>query len=100
MNLISRLAEEERVARELEMAAEVQRHLFPADELNDVALRSSAFASRRLELGVTITIIFPSTIAALESLSPMLPARALPPRYLCLRFRLHCVANLLPVTNP
>jgi sigma-B regulation protein RsbU (phosphoserine phosphatase) len=38
MNLISRLAEEERVARELEMAAEVQRHLFPADELNDVAL--------------------------------------------------------------
>lgn len=37
MSLISRMAEERRIARELEMAAEVQRHLFPADGLeNDV----------------------------------------------------------------
>jgi hypothetical protein len=35
MKLISRMAEEERVARELEMAAEVQRHLFPADGLEE-----------------------------------------------------------------
>jgi phosphoserine phosphatase RsbU/P len=32
---ISRMAEEERVARELELAAEVQRHLFPAGGLED-----------------------------------------------------------------
>jgi len=36
--LISRMAEEKRIARELEMAAEVQRHLFPADGLEDDAL--------------------------------------------------------------
>ena len=35
--IIKRQAEEERKARELEMAAEVQRHLFPADGLNDDA---------------------------------------------------------------
>jgi phosphoserine phosphatase RsbU/P len=35
MKLISRMAEEERVERELKMAAEVQRHLFPADGLED-----------------------------------------------------------------
>jgi sigma-B regulation protein RsbU (phosphoserine phosphatase) len=33
MNLIKRMAEEERIKRELEMAAEVQRHLFPAGAL-------------------------------------------------------------------
>ena len=33
--IIQRRAEEERKARELEMAAEVQRHLFPADGLNN-----------------------------------------------------------------
>jgi sigma-B regulation protein RsbU (phosphoserine phosphatase) len=38
MKLISRMAEEERVAREIKMAAEVQRHLFPADGLEDDAL--------------------------------------------------------------
>jgi sigma-B regulation protein RsbU (phosphoserine phosphatase) len=38
MKMISRMAEEERVARELELAAEVQRHLFPADGLEDEAL--------------------------------------------------------------
>ena len=38
MELLSRLVEEERAARELEMAAEVQRHLFPADGLEDDAL--------------------------------------------------------------
>jgi sigma-B regulation protein RsbU (phosphoserine phosphatase) len=38
MELISRMVEEERTARELEMAAEVQRHLFPADGLEDDAL--------------------------------------------------------------
>ncbi|HZE71542.1 MAG TPA: GAF domain-containing SpoIIE family protein phosphatase [Pyrinomonadaceae bacterium] len=35
MKLISRMAEEERVEREFELAAEVQRHLFPADGLED-----------------------------------------------------------------
>jgi len=35
MKVISQMAEEERVARELELAAEVQRHLFPADGLED-----------------------------------------------------------------
>ena len=35
MELLGRLVEEERIARELEMAAEVQRHLFPADGLED-----------------------------------------------------------------
>jgi sigma-B regulation protein RsbU (phosphoserine phosphatase) len=38
MELLGRLVEEERTARELEMAAEVQRHLFPADGLEDDAL--------------------------------------------------------------
>jgi sigma-B regulation protein RsbU (phosphoserine phosphatase) len=38
MELLSRLVEEERTARELEMAAEVQRHLFPADGLEDDTL--------------------------------------------------------------
>ena len=38
MSLISRMAEEKRIARELEMAADVQRHLFPADGLEDDAL--------------------------------------------------------------
>ena len=37
MKLVSRMAEEERM-RELEMAAEVQRHLFPLDGLEDDAL--------------------------------------------------------------
>jgi sigma-B regulation protein RsbU (phosphoserine phosphatase) len=35
MKLISRMVEEERIERELQMAAEVQRHLFPADGLED-----------------------------------------------------------------
>jgi sigma-B regulation protein RsbU (phosphoserine phosphatase) len=35
MKTISRMAQEERIARELELAAEVQRHLFPADGLKD-----------------------------------------------------------------
>jgi sigma-B regulation protein RsbU (phosphoserine phosphatase) len=35
MKMISRMAEEQRIARELEMAAEVQRHLFPLDGLKD-----------------------------------------------------------------
>jgi sigma-B regulation protein RsbU (phosphoserine phosphatase) len=35
MELLSRMVEEERTAREIEMAAEVQRHLFPADGLED-----------------------------------------------------------------
>ena len=38
MSLISRMADEKRIARELEMAADVQRHLFPADGLEDDAL--------------------------------------------------------------
>lgn len=38
MDLLGRMVEEERTARELEMAAEVQRHLFPADGLEDNAL--------------------------------------------------------------
>lgn len=38
MELLSRLVEEERTARELEMATEVQRHLFPADGLEDDTL--------------------------------------------------------------
>ena len=36
--IIRRRADEQRKARELEMAAEVQRHLFPADGLNNDAL--------------------------------------------------------------
>ncbi len=35
MKTISRMAEEARVARELELASEVQRHLFPADGLEN-----------------------------------------------------------------
>jgi sigma-B regulation protein RsbU (phosphoserine phosphatase) len=38
MKMVSRMAKEERIARELVMAAEVQRHLFPADGLEDDAL--------------------------------------------------------------
>ena len=38
MELLARMVHEERNARELEMAAEVQRHLFPADGLEDGAL--------------------------------------------------------------
>jgi sigma-B regulation protein RsbU (phosphoserine phosphatase) len=38
MELLSRMVEEERTARELEMAAEVQRHLFPADGVEDATL--------------------------------------------------------------
>jgi sigma-B regulation protein RsbU (phosphoserine phosphatase) len=38
MELLGRMVEEERIARELEMAAEVQRHLFPSDGLEDSAL--------------------------------------------------------------
>ncbi|HYR78588.1 MAG TPA: SpoIIE family protein phosphatase [Candidatus Dormibacteraeota bacterium] len=38
MKLISRMVEEERIAHELQMAAEVQRHLFPADGLENNAL--------------------------------------------------------------
>ena len=38
MELLNRMVEEERTARELEMAAEVQRHLFPADGLEDDAI--------------------------------------------------------------
>jgi sigma-B regulation protein RsbU (phosphoserine phosphatase) len=37
-SLIRRMAEEERIKRELEMAAEVQRRLFPAGEYKDAAL--------------------------------------------------------------
>jgi sigma-B regulation protein RsbU (phosphoserine phosphatase) len=39
MKLIGRMVEEERIAREIEMAAEVQRHLFPIDGLEDDALQ-------------------------------------------------------------
>jgi phosphoserine phosphatase RsbU/P len=38
MKLISRMAEEERNKREIEMAAEVQRHLFPVDGFENDAL--------------------------------------------------------------
>jgi sigma-B regulation protein RsbU (phosphoserine phosphatase) len=38
MELLGRMVEEERTARELKMAAEVQRHLFPAGELEDDAV--------------------------------------------------------------
>jgi sigma-B regulation protein RsbU (phosphoserine phosphatase) len=38
MKLISRMAEEERIERELEMAADVQRHLFPFDGFENEAL--------------------------------------------------------------
>jgi len=38
MKLLGRMVEEERTARELKMAADVQRHLFPADGLEDDAL--------------------------------------------------------------
>jgi sigma-B regulation protein RsbU (phosphoserine phosphatase) len=38
MELLRHMVDEERTARELEMAAEVQRHLFPADGLEDDAL--------------------------------------------------------------
>lgn len=37
-SLIRRMAEEERIKRELDMAAEVQRHLFPAGALEDATL--------------------------------------------------------------
>jgi sigma-B regulation protein RsbU (phosphoserine phosphatase) len=51
MKLISRMAEEERVARELEMAAEVQRHLFPADGLEDEALEIYGMCLPALGIG-------------------------------------------------
>ena len=38
MKMISHMVEEERLAREVALAAEVQRHLFPADGLEDEAL--------------------------------------------------------------
>jgi sigma-B regulation protein RsbU (phosphoserine phosphatase) len=38
MKILSHMAEEERAARELELAAEVQRHLFPAGELDQGGL--------------------------------------------------------------
>jgi sigma-B regulation protein RsbU (phosphoserine phosphatase) len=38
MKTISRMVEEERIERELQMAAEVQRHLLPADSLQDEVL--------------------------------------------------------------
>jgi sigma-B regulation protein RsbU (phosphoserine phosphatase) len=38
MELLGRMVEEERNARELKMAADVQRHLFPSDGLEDNAL--------------------------------------------------------------
>jgi phosphoserine phosphatase RsbU/P len=38
MKLINRMAEQKRTARELEIAAEVQRHLFPEDGLEDDTL--------------------------------------------------------------
>jgi len=38
MKMISRMAEEQRIAHELVMATEVQRHLFPADGLENNAL--------------------------------------------------------------
>jgi len=38
MKMINRMAEEQRIAHELVMAAEVQRHLFPADGLENNAL--------------------------------------------------------------
>jgi sigma-B regulation protein RsbU (phosphoserine phosphatase) len=51
MKLISRMAEEERVAREMEMAAEVQRHLFPADGLEDDALEIYGMCLPALGIG-------------------------------------------------
>ena len=79
MKLISRMAEEERNARELEMAAEVQRHLFPADGLEDDAWRSTAPASQRSGLEVIITITLKLMIVAQVSLLRMSPARESPP---------------------
>jgi phosphoserine phosphatase RsbU/P len=59
MNLISRLAEEERIARELEMATEVQRHLFPADGLNDDALEIDGVCLPALGVGGDYYDYFP-----------------------------------------
>jgi len=70
MKLISRMAEEERIARELEMAAEVQRHLFPADGLEMRLWRSTAPASSSRVGGDYYTIL-KWTITAPVSLSPM-----------------------------
>src|SRR3954447_394764 len=39
--LIRRIADEERINRELEMAADVQQHLFPSGALEDAALELS-----------------------------------------------------------
>jgi sigma-B regulation protein RsbU (phosphoserine phosphatase) len=51
MELLSRLVEEERTARELEMAAEVQRHLFPADGLEDDTLEIYGICLPALRVG-------------------------------------------------
>src|SRR5882724_1572477 len=51
MGLLSRMVEEERIARELKMAAEVQRHLFPADGLEDDALRIYGICLPALGIG-------------------------------------------------
>ena len=48
---ISRMAEEERAARELKMATEVQRHLFPATGLEDEALSIYGFCLPALGVG-------------------------------------------------
>jgi sigma-B regulation protein RsbU (phosphoserine phosphatase) len=51
MELLSRRVEEERTARELEMAAEVQRHLFPADGLEDDTLEIYGICLPALRVG-------------------------------------------------
>jgi sigma-B regulation protein RsbU (phosphoserine phosphatase) len=51
MELLSRLVEEEHTARELEMAAEVQRHLFPADGLEDDTLEIYGICLPALRVG-------------------------------------------------
>jgi sigma-B regulation protein RsbU (phosphoserine phosphatase) len=51
MESLSRLVEEERTARELEMAAEVQRHLFPADGLEDDTLEIYGICLPALRVG-------------------------------------------------
>jgi sigma-B regulation protein RsbU (phosphoserine phosphatase) len=51
MGLLSRMVEEERIARELEMAAEVQRHLFPDNGLEDDALQIYGICLPALGIG-------------------------------------------------
>jgi sigma-B regulation protein RsbU (phosphoserine phosphatase) len=51
MELLGRLVEEERTARELEMAAEVQRRLFPADGLEDDTLEIYGVCLPALRVG-------------------------------------------------